>query len=191
MGSVTDKVITAIIDNRQKFEAFCKSLSDEQLNRPVPQSTWLVRDFASHLTTLDPIMVGVFQATARGEKYEGPDGASAFDLDGTNDALVAERRAWPMDRVFEEGVPWRTDLIAALRQITDEQTQGQMWFNGDAKRPPGNVPFAMFLAGWAQHDPIHAADMLKALPELAGDDAIKAWVENPFVRGYQAMMNPA
>lgn len=191
MGSVTDKVITAIIDNRQKFEAFCKSLSDEQLNRPVPQSTWLVRDFASHLTTLDPIMVGVFQATARGEKYVGPDGVSAFDLDGTNDALVAERRAWPMGRVFEEGVAWRNDLIAALRQITDEQTQGQMWFNGDAKRPAGNVPFAMFLAGWAQHDPIHAADMLKALPELAADPAITSWVENPFVKGYQAMMNPA
>ena len=66
-----------------------------------------------------------------------------------------------------------------------------MWFDGDAKRPPGNVPFGMFLAGWAWHDPIHAADMLKALPELAADPAIKSWVENPFVRGYQAMMNPA
>jgi hypothetical protein len=30
--------------------------------------------------------------------------------------------------------------------------------------------------------------MLKALPELADDPDIKAWVDNPFVAGYQKAM---
>jgi hypothetical protein len=189
MGSVTDNVITAIMDNRTKFEAFCRSLTPEQLGRPVPDSTWVVRDFAAHLATLDPALVQIFQATARGEKFTGPDGSESFDLDGMNDALVEERRTWPLDRVFEEAAANRAPLIDAVRAITDEQAQNQMWFGGDAKRPAGFVPFNLFLAGWAQHDPIHAADMLKALPELAADAGITAWVENPFVKGYQAMMN--
>jgi hypothetical protein len=47
----------------------------------------------------------------------------------------------------------------------------------------------VFLSGWAQHDPIHVADMLKALPERAADAELKAWLDSPFVSGYQAIMN--
>ena len=61
---VVQKVIDAIVENRVKFEAFCYSLSDEQLNRPVPESTWVVRDFAAHLDTLDPQMIRLFESTA-------------------------------------------------------------------------------------------------------------------------------
>ena len=41
-------------NNRTRFNAFCMSLSDEELNRPVPNSTYRVKDFATHLATLDP-----------------------------------------------------------------------------------------------------------------------------------------
>jgi hypothetical protein len=64
-----------------------------------------------------------------------------------------------------------------------------MHFAGDNKRGPGDLPLKLFLAGWAQHDPIHVADMIKALPELADDPEIKRWLDNPFVTGYQAIMS--
>jgi hypothetical protein len=189
MGSVTERVIDQIIEHRTKFEAFCYSLSDEELDRPVPDSTWLVRDFASHLATLDPAMTQLFQATARGEVMTSPDGGS-FDIDVHNEPLVRARRTWPMSKVFEEGGREREVLIAALRQISDEQTQGTMHFAGDAKRSSGEISFGLFLAGWAWHDPIHVADMLRGLPERQGDAVLKAWLENPFVNGYQKAMNP-
>jgi len=66
-----------------------------------------------------------------------------------------------------------------------------MHFAGDGKRAAADIPLRLFLQGWAQHDPIHVADMVKALPELAGDAQIAAWLDNPYVVGYQAAMNGA
>lgn len=189
MGASTDKIIEQIIENRTKFQAFCESLTAEQLDRPVPQSTWLVRDFAAHLDTLDPAMAQLFEATARNEKLTNPDGGD-FDVDAHNEPLVTARRDWPLARVFDEAAQNRARLIEALGRITDEQTQQMMYFSGDAKRKAGQIPFGLFLAGWAWHDPIHAADMLRALPERAADPDVVAWLDNPFVRGYQTAMNP-
>ena len=188
MGIATDKVIDQMIENRRKFEDFCFSLSDEELDRPVPESTWLVRDFAAHLATLDPGMAQLFEATVRNERMTTPDGGT-FDVDAHNEPLVVARRTWTMARVFEEGRTKRAALIELLRGITDEQTQHQMWFEADAKRAAGQLPFGLFLAGWAWHDPIHVADMIRGLPERAGDPDVKAWLDNPFVKGYQGAMN--
>jgi len=189
MASVADGVIQKIIENRRRFEEFCYSLAAEQLARPVPGSTWIVRDFPAHLATLDPALGELFERTTRGERLMGADGAP-FDLDQHNDALVAARRDWPLERVFAEAAENRAALIDVLRTITDEQAQGTMHFSGDAKRAAGDVPFGLFLSGWAYHDPIHAADMLRALPELHLDEGVRAWLDHPFVKGYQAAMNP-
>lgn len=189
MGAATEKVIAQIIENRRTFEEFCRSLSEEQLNRAVPESTWIVRDFPAHLATLDPALEQMFTATAVGGKMpDEPDG-TPFDLDKFNDALVAERRDWPLDRVFAEAAENRAKLIEALRGITDEQTQLMMYFGGDAKRSAGQVPFGLFLSGWAWHDPIYAFDMLRGLPELKDDANLNAWTDNVFVKGYQNAMN--
>ena len=51
-----------------------------------------------------------------------------------------------------------------------------MYFPGDDKRSPAKIPLRVFLMGWSRHDPIHAADMLKALPERADDPETAAWV---------------
>jgi|CXWL01.1.fsa_nt_gi hypothetical protein len=188
MGAATDKVIDQIIENRRKFEDFCFSLSVEELDRPVPESTWFVRDFAAHLATLDPGMAQLFEATVRNERMTAPDGGT-FDVDAHNEPLVVAHRTWTMAQVFEEGRTRRAALIELLRGITDEQTQHQMWFEADAKRAAGQIPFGLFLAGWAWHDPIHVADMLRGLPERAEDPAVRAWLDNPFVKGYQGAMN--
>jgi hypothetical protein len=191
MGDTSERVIEAIEENRRRFEAFCFGLTGEQLDRPVPDSTWVVRDFAAHLATLDPPFTRWFDGLARGNAVlDGridADGAP-FDIDQYNDAVVAERRSWPLSKVFEEAAENRRALVAALRALDDEQASRPMHFAGDNKRGPGTIPLNLFLAGWAQHDPIHVADMLKALPELADDADIRAWLDNPFVGGYQKAM---
>jgi hypothetical protein len=193
-SDVVEGVIGTIVENRRRFEAFCYSLSEEQLKRPVPESTWIVRDFAAHLDTLDRAMVGWLHALAGGgdslDSTRNEDG-SVFDVDAYNDAEVASRREWPLRRVFEEASENRRALIDGLRALSDEQIEKPMHFGGDAKRSGGDFPLKTFLMGWAQHDPIHVADMLKALPELADDAELRAWLDNPFVAGYQAIMNRA
>src|SRR3972149_1702885 len=41
-----------------------------------------------------------------------------FDLDGYNDAQVAERRDWPLERILEEAAGNRAALIEALERLT-------------------------------------------------------------------------
>jgi hypothetical protein len=184
------KTIERTREQRKKFEAFCRSLSEEELNRPVPDSTWIVKDFVSHLGSLDPTLTQFFKATAAGRPEEEgltADGGS-LDIDALNDELVAERREWPVERILGEAAANRTDLIAALEAISEEDVSRVMNFQGDNKRSPAQMPLKVFLAGWKMHDAIHAADMLKALPQRAEDPEVRAWMNHPMIKGYQTAM---
>lgn len=190
MNEIVAQVIDTIVANRSRFEAFCMSLSEEEQHRPVPGSGWVVKDFPSHLGTLDTLFTRYMESVVRGGQIDmtrDADGA-AFDLDEWNDGQVAKRRAWSMSRIFEEAAANRATLIAQMRKLDDAGVDRLMHFS-DPKRGSADFPLKAFLVGWAQHDPIHAADMLKALPERAGDPEIQAWVANPFVTGYQAAMS--
>jgi hypothetical protein len=190
MDPTVAAVVETLRENRERFIEFSRSLSAEELVRPVPASSWEVRDFIAHLGTLDVPLARFFETIARGEAApSGSPGDALQDVDAFNDAQVLARRAWPLDQVLAEAAQNRAKLIPALESLSGPQIEQSMHFPGDAKRGPGDVPLKLFLTGWAQHDPIHAADMLRALPERAADAALQAWIENPFVRGYQAVMN--
>jgi hypothetical protein len=188
-----EKVIQTIKDERRRFQVFCYSLSEEELARPVPNSTWVVRDFIAHLATLDTEMIRWFEGVASGvpdETVRNADG-QPFDIDDWNDRTVAERRDWTLDKVFDEAAANRERLIETLNKLTDEHIETVVHFGGDNKRPPADVPLRFFLSGWAHHDAIHVADMLKALPERADDPEMKAWLDHPAVTWYQnAMAGP-
>ena len=190
MNETVQHVIAAIRENRRKFEEFCSSLSEEQLARPVPDSTWIVKDFVTHLATLDPLFDGFLGVVERGGQIDmSRDGSGApFDLDAWNDGQVAERRDWPIARIFAETAAHREKLIESLGRLDEEQIGRPMHYTG-GKHGAADFPLKAFLVGWAQHDPIHAADMLKALPERADDAALTSWLANPFVSGYQASMS--
>ena len=131
-----------------------------------------------------------FNAASEGNPADGSvtETGERFDVDSFNDEQVATRRDWPLERIFAEANANRAQLIASLSRLTEEQVLQTMHFPGDAKRKGGDLQLNLFLAGWAQHDPIHVADMVKALPERAADPEIAAWLDDPFVRGYQAIM---
>jgi hypothetical protein len=179
--------------NRMRFEAFCRSLSDGELERPVPNSTYRVKDFATHLATLDPEIVRWFEAVREGkteQPSEAEDG-SPFDVDRFNDRVVAERRDWPLDQILDEAASNRAALLESLQTLDDEKIEQVVHFNGDNKRAAADIPFKLFLFGLARHDVIHVADMLKALPERSGDPEMQAWLDDPTVKWYQnAMAGP-
>ena len=177
--------------NRIRFNAFCVSLSDEELERPVQDSTYRVKDFASHLATLDTELTRWFEAVSEGEinaPAQSADG-SPFNVDQWNDARVAERCDWSLGQILDEAAHNRAAFLEALSQLTDEGIEQTFHFAGDNKRDPADIPFKLFLFGLARHDPIHVADMLKALPERAGDPEIQAWLDDPAVKWYQNAMS--
>jgi len=190
MNETVEQVIALTVENRRRFQGFCLSLSDEQASRAVPGSEWIVKDFASHLATLDITFTSFVGVVERGGQIDlsRDDNGSPFDLDAWNDGQVAQRRTWPLTKIFDEAAANRQLLLDALSRLTEEQISRPMHFT-DPKRGTANFPLKAFLVGWAQHDPIHVADMVKALPELAGDAELMSWLANPFVSGYQAAMN--
>jgi uncharacterized damage-inducible protein DinB len=188
-----DRLTQQFRANRERFEAFCGSLSAEELSRPVPNSTWTVKDFVAHLATLDTELIRWFEAIREGatdEPARSADG-SPFDVDKWNNGVVAARSDWSLDQIFEEAAKNREHLLTALGALDDEKIEQTVRFPGDNKRPAADVPFKLFLFGLARHDNIHAADMLKALPERADDPELKAWLDDPAVKWYQdAMAGP-
>jgi len=191
---MTSETVLALIDrfkeNRERFISFCRSLTQEELARPVPDSSYRVKDFVSHLATLDTVFTEQFQRAARGQMDElgrGDDGAP-FDVDRYNDAQVAARRDWPLERILQEAAANRAAFLASLASLEDEHIDKVIHFSGDNKRGPADLPFKVFLQGLAKHDPIHVADMLKALPERAQDPQLKAWLDDTVVKWYQATM---
>ena len=63
------EVVDSAARNREQFERFCRSLSPEQIERPIPTSHWRVKDYIAHLATID-IWVGEwFAAMADGRHF--------------------------------------------------------------------------------------------------------------------------
>jgi hypothetical protein len=177
--------------NRERFETFCRSLSEEDLNRAVPNSDWTVKDFVIHLAQFDEETSQWMEALKDG-RTERPgrnaDG-STFDVDAYNNARIAERHEWPIEDILAEGETNRARLQSVMETLEDAHIEQTVHFPGDNKRPAADVQFKLFLLGLVRHDPIHVADMLKALPERAADPEIAAWMDDGAVKWYQNAMS--
>jgi hypothetical protein len=177
-------VVDRIVEERTKFEAFCRSLNDSELSTAVPDSTWCVKDFISHLATIDGPITAWFTAVAEGSA-SGPrtgSGGERWNVDRFNDDAVAKLRDRSVDGILTHAATERSTLVGVLGRLTQEQVDASIHFGGDAKRPATDMQFGRYLQGWARHDVIHVADMLKALPERRTDPAVAAWLDEPDVR---------
>jgi hypothetical protein len=182
--------IETMTRNREQFEAFCRSLSDAELATVVPNGHWTVKDFIIHLLTFENLTAGWVDGFLKGDYSTPGVGADGqrFDIDKWNEERVSEWRERSLDDLLAEAAIERKRFIAVLEQLSEEQVQQVMEFAGDNKRDPGKVPFGLFLQGLARHDPVHVADMVKALPDKAADPAIQAWIDDRMVQWYQQAM---
>jgi hypothetical protein len=178
------RVVDLIAAERGRFERFCRELTAEELARPVPESTWQVRDFIAHLATIDRPVAAWF-AEIQGEPRRGSGEGGGWRVDTFNDDAVAERRGRSLDDLFAEAAQERATLVDVLGRFTEEQLASTVRFGGDSKRPPTDLQVGRYLPGWARHDVIHVADMLKALPERRADPQIVEWLSEP---GAQAVV---
>jgi len=182
------QVIDELDAHRARFEEFCRSLTSEELERQVPRSTWQVRDFIAHLATIDGPVAEMFRTMHLGQDagIRDSDGGR-FEVDGWNDRQVAARRDLALEQVLAEAAAARAALKEHMYVLTDEDLARTLKFGGDSKRAPAEIPFGAYLRGWCKHDPMHAMDMCRAMPERA--EALAGWFDDPVVQGYQRQMN--
>jgi len=145
--------IAGLTEERARVERFARSLTAEELVRPVPGTGWTVSDFVAHV----------------------------FDVDRFNESAVSARRGRSVEDNLAEGASLRDRLVAVIERFTDDTLDSVIRFGGDRKRPPVDLPLGQFLMSWTRHDAIHVADMLKALPERRHDPEIVAWLGRPEV----------
>ena len=114
-------IITGLDVDRARFESFSRSLSLEELARPVPNSSWVVKDFISHLATIDRTVEQMFRAVHNGtqgaprsETRAGGD----WNIDSWNDGQVAERRERTVDEILAEAALTRASIEEAMGQFT-------------------------------------------------------------------------
>ncbi len=176
--------------HRQRFEAFCRCLTAEELAAAVPQSIWTVKGYIAHLATIDVVVTDWFstlasaQQAAVAQHQAGADAHTGFDVDDWNEAHVAARTDWSVDQILDEMAQNRATLNTVVERFTTDVVDSDMFFPGDRERPPTELPVANYLVGLALHDPIHVLDMLRALPHRAADHELATWLDS--VRGLRA-----
>lgn len=184
-----DAVMAELDAHRIQFIVLSRSLTEEQLNRPAPGSTWLVRDYVAHLATIDRPVGEMFQAVHDGGDagIRTTDG-QRWDVDAWNEDRIQERRAFSLDELLLEAATERTKLRGYLATLTENDLGSTMKFQGDAHRPPSDVELRAYLRGWCKHDVMHAVDMMRAVPERRSS-RLDHWFNDPVVAGYQKAMN--
>ena len=179
-----DAAITATIEeleaNRAMLTALIRCCPAEQIDRPVPESAWRVRDYLAHLAVADQIATAYLRAARAGE-----DGAAATqgrNLDQWNGAEVRQRAGRSVPVLLAEMESRREQSVALLAAFDDADLDHAIYFPGDARRSPGPIPLRLWLQAWSKHDMLHARDLLRALPSLAAHADFQAWLaDEPFL----------
>jgi hypothetical protein len=184
-----EAVLAELDGHRIQFTVLCRSLSEEQLQRSVPQSTWLVRDYIAHLATIDG-PVGEMFATVHEGRDPGTRTADGerWDVDRWNEDRVQERRELGVDDLLMQAAVERTKLRNQLAALTEADLNKKIKFQGDARRPAAEIELRSYLRGWCKHDVMHAVDMMRALPERM-TPRLEHWLDDPVVAMYQKAMN--
>jgi len=76
-----------------------------------------------------------------------------------------------------------------MARLDAETLARSLDFGGDGKRPPAKVRLLDYLRGWCKHDPMHAVDMMRAMPGRM-TPILEQWFADPIVARYQSAMNP-
>jgi len=174
-------IVDSLAEERARLERFARSLTEEELARAVPGSTWKVKDFIAHVSTLDGAYIGWFTALAGGLDPGNHRWSPEFDVDRFNESAVAERRDRSVSDLLDEASTLRGRLISVMERFSDDKLDATNRRSGDRKRPPVSLPLGQFLPGWTCHDAIHVTDVLKALPERRNDPDLVAWLGRPDV----------
>lgn len=165
--------------HRERFEAFCRSLSQQELAAEVPDTPWSVHGYVAHLCTIDSLISPFFGPMVGISDIPAPDTPvpMPFDIDEWNEAIVPKRAGASLDDLFAEAARHRADYIRVLRALPEAQLDSMVPFGGDRRvieLPATTVRLEDLLWAIALHDPNHTQDILRALPHREED--VREWL---------------
>ena len=165
--------------HREVFEAFCRSLTADELATQVPGAPWTVHGYIAHLATIDALiapflapLVGLTDVPAAQPPVPSP-----FDIDDWNEAAVPLQDAASIDELFAEAARTRAEFERVLSRLSDQQLDMMIPFGGDRKvidLPATMVRLEDLLTAIATHDPKHTEDILRALP--GREPSVRGWL---------------
>jgi uncharacterized damage-inducible protein DinB len=166
--------------HRNQFEPFVRSLSEEELATPVPDTPWTVKDYVAHLCTIDGLIAVGFQAFAGQSSAPVMDIPieTPFDIDDWNQAAVEARAHATVSDLLEEAARHRADMARVFSAVGEEQLETQVPYGTRRASGLPDTPVALREILWAisLHDPTHTADILRALPHRAEEPHVKEWL---------------
>jgi hypothetical protein len=160
-------------DHRARFEAFCRSLTPEELATPVPDAPWTVHGYIAHLATIEALINRFFgrMVGVQAPEPEIPP-PSPFDLDDWNEGIVARRPDATLEELFAEAAENRAVYVRILEALPEEAKDMMVPFGGDRRKidlPPVQLRLQDLLTSIALHDPNHTHDIIRALPQREPD----------------------
>jgi hypothetical protein len=173
----------ALIDeqasHRERFEAFCRSLTADELATPVPDAPWTVHSYIAHLATIDALIARFLAPLAGITDVPEPEVPPPvpFDIDEWNEGIVAKRGDASVDELFAEAAKTRAQFVRILSSLSDQQLDMMIPFGGDRKvidLPPTTVRLGDLLITISMHDPMHTKDIIRALPHREPD--VRDWL---------------
>lgn len=174
-------IIDELARHRVQFEQLCRSLSADELSATIPGSHWNVKDYIAHLATIDGLIADSFSPMV-GLAPPGSDIAlpNPMDIDDWNEDAVRARAGASVEELLAEAARHRANMAAAIALMTDAHLDTVIPYGGDRKTlgplPKSQVRFGGLLWAIAIHDPTHTLDIVRALPERAGESWIGEWL---------------
>jgi hypothetical protein len=165
--------------HRERFEAFCRSLTVEELATPVPNTPWTVHGYIAHLATIDSLISPFFARFVGITDISLPDPPPPvpFDIDEWNEAIVPLRASASLDDLLNEAARHRANYLRVLEALPEAQLDAMVPFGGDRKvidLPPTQVRLEDLLWAIALHDPNHTQDILRAVPTR--EPEVREWL---------------
>ena len=165
--------------HRERFEAFCRSLTAGELAERVPGTPWTVHGYIAHLATIDSLIVPFLAPLVgiTGVPASEVPPPSPFDIDEWNEAMVPLRAGASVDELLSEAAEHRAEYARVLSALSDDQLDLMIPFGGDRKvidLPPTQVRLEDLLWAIALHDPNHTRDILRAIPQREPD--VRDWL---------------
>jgi hypothetical protein len=172
-------ILDEMARHREKFEAFCRSLTPGELATPVPNTPWSVHGYIAHLATVESLISPFFA------RFVGitdippadPPPPVPFDIDEWNEAIVPRRASASLDDLLSEAGRHRANYVRILEALPEAQLDAMVPFGGDRKvidLPATQVRLEGLLWAIAVHDPNHTQDILRALPDR--EPEVRDWL---------------
>jgi len=172
-------ILDEMARHRERFEAFCRSLTAEEIATPVPTTPWTAHGYIAHLATIDSLISPFFSRFVGITDIPLPDPPPSvpFDIDEWNEAIVPLRASASLDDLLSEAARHRANYVRVLEALPDSQLDAMVPFGGDRKvinLPATQVRLEDLLWAIALHDPNHTQDILRALPSR--EPEVRDWL---------------